>query len=79
MNNIVTCIYMYYYAAIHAPKTWLKYNIYCNMKGKQPDLYLMYRLITVAKTIKSLRKSEYKSKDNNTSVNNFNKLHYKCN
>ena len=75
----MTCLYVHYYTAVHAPKSWMKYMLFCVGKQHKPDVNLMSKIVMMSKIAKSFKKPVQQCKETNTSVNKLIKLHYKCN
>lgn len=75
----MTCLYVHYYTAVHAPKSWMKYMLFCVGKQRKPDINLMSKIVVMSKIAKSFKKTEQPYVETNTSINKFIKLHYKCN
>lgn len=75
----MTCLYVHYYTAVHAPKSWTKYMFFCVGKRRKPDVNLMSKIVMMSKIVKSFKKTERPCVEINTSVSKLIRLHYKCN
>lgn len=53
--NIWTKLYVNSFTLYKAPKSYIKYSLYCVLQNKEPDVNMLARIIQLSKIIKSIK------------------------